>query len=147
MVLQHLLLSTELTQFQNMIASVKGGKSIDNIAQTGISYLFLYGTIVYLLYHFILERKGSLKEAFLLGCSIYIVSDFTVYAFFEASRPYLFTFIYDVLIAGGGCFVATTYLIKKYYNSIEKYTIGLFLLYILIVTSQFYQPIGFPNTY
>jgi len=129
MILQHLLLATEISYFANMIHAVQN-KSPTFVLQALGSYLLLYGIIVFLLDHYVIEKDGSLREAFLLGAALFIISDFTMYTLFEKSRPYLPLFIYDVLLVGGGCAAATTYLVKNYYKSIEQYNILLFITYV-----------------
>lgn len=140
MTIQHLLLKTELSQFSKMIQDVQkqnfdleNGKWIPFVG----GYLLLYGTIIQLLNYFILTKNESLTNAFLLGCGIYIISDITMFTLFEGARSHIFLFIYDILIVGGGCFLATTYLFRNYSLIIKKYTWLFVLSYLFMALSPF----------
>jgi len=129
MVIHHLLLLTEMSEFNQMIMDVQHKPNHVDLSFT-FGYLVCYLTLVYLLYFFVIEKGLSIKESFIFGCCMFIISDFTMFTLFENSRKYLMTFVYDILVLGGGGFAMTTYLIKYKYNLIKRYIVVLFLLYL-----------------
>lgn len=137
MTIQHLLLATGITQFNAMIVNVQGKdiqmKTTDDIAPFVVGYVLLYSIIVVTLYYFIILKKESLTTAFLLGCALYTISDFTVYTFFENARSYLTTYFIDIIILGGGGFALTTYLVRNHFALIKRTILLPFILYVGLV--------------
>lgn len=79
-----------------------------------------YIGFAFILYYFILLKKESIFVAFLLGATGCIISDFTLYCFFEQSQAYLNLYLLDIGLVGGS-FALTTYLFQNYDKWIQKY--------------------------
>ena len=95
--------------FQSMIKKIQGSPLSMKIIPTIACYLFLISS----LYYFIIYKKGSLFDAFLLGFFIYGVYETTNIAIFKDWNIYVG--LID-LTWGGFLFLITTYL---YINSIK----------------------------
>lgn len=70
-----------------------------------------YICLIYVVYHFIIQKGASLLEAFLLGASIYGVYEFTNYATLKNWKTT--TVIMDTLW-GGTLFALTTYITRVF---------------------------------
>tara|TARA_B110000305_G_C19391904_1_gene615346 strand:+ start:120 stop:494 length:375 start_codon:yes stop_codon:yes gene_type:complete len=92
--------------FQTMIKKIQGTPVTMKIFPTIFSYLILISS----LYYFVIYKKGSLFDAFLLGFFIYGVYETTNMAIFKDWNVYVF--IID-LTWGGFLFLITTYLYQK----------------------------------
>lgn len=89
--------------FNNLITNIQGSKLKLKTIPTVLCYLFLLSSI----YYFLIYKKGSIKDAFLLGFFIYGVYETTNLAIFN-SWNYK-TAIIDT--TWGGILFATTYYI------------------------------------
>lgn len=92
--------------FQTMIKKIQGSPLSMKIFPTIACYLFLISS----LYYFIIYKKGSLFDAFLLGFFIYGVYETTNIAIFKDWNIYVG--LID-LTWGGFLFLITTYLYIK----------------------------------
>jgi uncharacterized membrane protein len=92
--------------FQTMIKKIQGTSLSMKIFPTIACYFILISS----LYYFIIYKKGSFLDAFLLGFFIYGVYETTNMAIFKDWNVYVF--IID-LTWGGFLFLITTYLYKK----------------------------------
>ena len=92
--------------FQTMIKKIQGSPLSMKIFPTIACYLFLISS----LYYFIIYKKNSLFDAFLLGFFIYGVYETTNIAIFKDWNIYVG--LID-LTWGGFLFLITTYLYKK----------------------------------
>ena len=70
-----------------------------------------YICLIFVLFHFIIKKNGSVLEAFLLGASIYGVYEFTNYATLKDWK--ISTVIMDTLW-GGTLFALTTYMTRVF---------------------------------
>ena len=134
MIIQNALLLMVVPRFLEMIEKVQKEKMEMDIYRKFrvlATYLFGYLSIVYLLYYFVILKKESIKTAFMLGVICFLISDFTVYWFFDDAKDYFFTFLFDSVVVGGGCFAVTTYLVQNYSMVLEKY-IGVMILVYLV---------------
>jgi len=141
MALQHLSLSTELTQFSKMIVNVQGQSvsltTTNDIVPFVVGYLLLYSIIVIMLYYFIILKKETTTTAFLLGCALYTISDFTMYTLFEKARPYLATYLYDIFIVGGGSFALVTYLVQKHFPTVKQTILLPMIVYLYFIVKTY----------
>lgn len=92
--------------FKTMIGKIQSSPLSMKILPTIASYLILISS----LYYFIIYKKGSFLDAFLLGFFIYGVYDTTNMAIFKDWNIYVG--LID-LTWGGFLFLITTYLYKK----------------------------------
>ena len=92
--------------FKNMIKKIQNSPLTMKIFPTIACYLFLISS----LYYFIIYKKNSLFDAFLLGFFIYGVYETTNIAIFKDWNIYVG--LID-LTWGGFLFLITTYLYKK----------------------------------
>ena len=92
--------------FQKMIKKIQGSPLSIKVFPTIASYLILISS----LYYFVIFKKGSLLDAFLLGFFIYGVYETTNMAIFKDWNTYIG--LID-LTWGGFLFLITTYLYKK----------------------------------
>jgi hypothetical protein len=97
------------------------------------TYLFGYLSIVYL-YYFVILKKENIKTAFMLGVC-FLISDFTVYWFFDDAKDF-FTFLFDSVVVGG-CFAITTYLVQNYSMVLEKYRSNDFSVFSTVIHPPF----------
>jgi len=92
--------------FQKMIKKIQGSPLSIKVFPTIASYLILISS----LYYFVIFKKGSLLDAFLLGFFIYGVYETTNMATFKDWNVYVG--LID-LTWGGLLFLITTYLYQK----------------------------------
>lgn len=92
--------------FQTMIKKIQGSPLSMKIFPTIACYLILISS----LYYFVIYKKGSFLDAFLLGFFIYGVYETTNMAIFKDWNVYVG--LID-LTWGGFLFLITTYLYKK----------------------------------
>ena len=92
--------------FQTMIKKIQGSSLIMKIFPTIACYLILISS----LYYFVIYKKGSFLDAFLLGFFIYGVYETTNMAIFKDWNVYVG--LID-LTWGGFLFLITTYLYQK----------------------------------
>jgi uncharacterized membrane protein len=92
--------------FQTMIKKIQGSSLVMKIFPTIACYLILISS----LYYFIIYKKASFLDAFLLGFFIYGVYETTNMAIFKDWNTYIG--LID-LTWGGFLFLITTYLYKK----------------------------------
>ena len=111
-IIDALFLYLMTNNFQTMIKKIQGTPLVIKILPTISSYLILISS----LYYFVIHKKGSLFDAFLLGFFIYGVYETTNMAVFKDWNVYVF--IID-LTWGGFLFLITTYL----YHKSSKYII------------------------
>lgn len=78
-----------------------------------IGAILCYITLTFLLYYFILSKKGKIVDAFLLGVAVYAVYETTNYATFKNWPIYML--IVDTLW-GGVLFAITTKIYYSIYN-------------------------------
>ena len=92
--------------FKNMIKKIQNSPLTMKIFPTIACYFILISS----LYYFVIYKKGTLLDAFLLGFFIYGVYETTNLAIFKDWNIYVF--IID-LTWGGFLFLTTTYLYQK----------------------------------
>ena len=92
--------------FKNMIKKIQNSPLTMKIFPTIACYFILISS----LYYFVIYKKGTLLDAFLLGFFIYGVYETTNLAIFKDWNIYVF--IID-LAWGGFLFLITTYLYQK----------------------------------
>tara|TARA_B100001778_G_C18306620_1_gene502313 strand:- start:131 stop:505 length:375 start_codon:yes stop_codon:yes gene_type:complete len=92
--------------FKNMIKKIQNSPLTMKIFPTIACYFILISS----LYYFVIYKKGTLLDAFLLGFFIYGVYETTNLAIFKDWNIYVF--IID-LTWGGFLFLITTYLYQK----------------------------------
>ena len=92
--------------FKNMIKNIQNSPLTLKIFPTIACYFILISS----LYYFVIYKKGTLLDAFLLGFFIYGVYETTNLAIFKDWNIYVF--IID-LTWGGFLFLITTYLYQK----------------------------------
>tara|TARA_B100001175_G_scaffold315969_1_gene328739 strand:+ start:16103 stop:16477 length:375 start_codon:yes stop_codon:yes gene_type:complete len=92
--------------FKTMVKKIQGSPLSMKIFPTIACYLILISS----LYYFVIYKKGTLIDAFLLGFFIYGVYETTNLAIFKDWNIYVF--IID-LTWGGFLFLTTTYLYQK----------------------------------
>ena len=92
--------------FKNMIKKIQNSPLTMKIFPTIACYIILISS----LYYFVIYKKGTLFDAFLLGFFIYGVYETTNLAIFKDWNIYVF--IID-LTWGGFLFLITTYLYQK----------------------------------
>jgi len=92
--------------FNNQIKLVQGSPISLNLFGAFICYIF----IIFGLYYFIIKRKRSVNDAFLLGMVVYAVYEFTNLA--TLKNWSIFTAIMDT-IWGGVLFALTTGVVYK----------------------------------
>lgn len=92
--------------FQNMIKKIQGSPLKMNLYATLACYIVL----VFSLYYFVIYKKGSYLDAFLLGFFIYAVYETTNMAIF---KDWSISIGLIDLTWGGFLFLMTTYLYKN----------------------------------
>ena len=92
--------------YQNMIQKIQGSSLKMKLVPTIACYVILISS----LYYFIIHKKGSYLDAFLLGFVIYAVFDLTNMVIFK--KWDLMTSLMD-MTWGGVLFASTTYLTYK----------------------------------
>lgn len=79
LLLDIIYLSLSKNFFNNLVNSIQGS----NIKIKPIGIVFVYLLLIFVYNYFIIERNGSVLDAFLLGLSIYGVYDLTNYSIFN----------------------------------------------------------------
>ena len=69
--------------FNDVVRKVQGGRIKFKVSGAVLCYIFLIGG----LHYFIISRRKSIKEAFILGVVIYGVYETTTYALFDKWSP------------------------------------------------------------
>tara|TARA_Y100000591_G_scaffold333389_1_gene376978 strand:+ start:10928 stop:11308 length:381 start_codon:yes stop_codon:yes gene_type:complete len=100
-------------KFQNMIKKIQGSDLQMNIIPTIFCYFFL----IFLLYYFIVHKKQTVLDAFLLGLGVYGVYETTNLAIFKKWEPMVG--IVDTLW-GGILFSLSYYLYLRFFNTISR---------------------------
>jgi len=101
------------TKFQNMIKNIQGSDLQMNIIPTIVCYFFL----IFLLYYFIVHKRQTVLDAFLLGVGVYGVYETTNLAIFKKWEPMVG--IIDTLW-GGILFSLSYYLYLRFFNTISR---------------------------
>lgn len=73
------------TKFQKMIKNIQGSDLKMSLLPTFLCYIFL----VFLIYYFIILKKASILDAFLLGIGVYGVYETTNLAIFKKWEPFI----------------------------------------------------------
>ena len=103
LILDAIYLNTFSQFFNNVVMRIQGSKIKFNLIGAVLCYIILIGGLDY----FIISKKKSLMDAFLLGIVIYGVYDTTTYAIFDKWSP--MAVIIDTLW-GGILFTLTTFI-------------------------------------
>lgn len=93
-------------KFQSMIKNIQGSELKMQILPTIFCYVFL----IFLLYYFIIYKKETIRDAFLLGLAVYGVYETTNLAIFKNWDPLIG--LVDT-IWGGILFSLTVYIYKS----------------------------------
>lgn len=110
LLLDSVYLSSMSTFFNNLIKSVQGSKMKLHIG----SAIFCYFFIILGLNYFVIQRNGTLEDAFMLG--------FTTYGVFEATNMAVFNnwnfseYALVDIVWGGILYATTAYLTEKSYK-------------------------------
>lgn len=107
LVLDFIYLSLTKNFYNNLVRSIQG----QNIVINNLGLLLAYFLMIFSYNYFIIEKKGSVLDAFLLGISIYGIYEGTNYAIFK--KWTLQAVILDT-IWGGILFGTTRYLTQKF---------------------------------
>lgn len=91
--------------FNNLVEKIQGTQ----IEMKMVGVVFVYLVIAFGLNYFIIERNGSVMDAFVLGLFVYGVYEFTNYSIFKKWDAK--TVVMDTLW-GGILFAGTTYVIN-----------------------------------
>lgn len=91
--------------FNNLVEKIQGTR----IEMKMVGVVFVYLVIAFGLNYFIIERNGSVMDAFVLGLFVYGVYEFTNYSIFKKWDAK--TVVMDTLW-GGILFAGTTYVIN-----------------------------------
>jgi len=103
LILDAIYLNTFSQFFNNVVMRIQGSKIKFNLIGAVLCYIILIGGLDY----FIISKKKSLMDAFLLGIVIYGVYETTTYAIFDKWSP--MAVIIDTLW-GGILFTLTTFI-------------------------------------
>ena len=106
LLLDAIYLSTVGGQFSTMIRSIQGS----NVKMRYGSVIACYILIIYMLNHFIIQPRKSIKDAFMLGACTYGIYDTVNYAIFKKYKLHLA--IIDT-IWGGILFSLATFITRK----------------------------------
>jgi uncharacterized membrane protein len=106
LILDAIYLNTFSQFFNNVVMRIQGSKIKFKLIGAVLCYIILIGGLDY----FIISKKKSLMDAFLLGIVIYGVYETTTYAIFDKWSP--MAVIIDTLW-GGILFTLTTYITYK----------------------------------
>ena len=79
LVLDFIYLSLTKNFYNNLVKSIQG----QNIVIKPVPMVLVYLLLAFAYYYFILEKNGTIKDAFILGISIYGTFDLTNYAIFN----------------------------------------------------------------
>tara|TARA_Y100000389_G_scaffold178363_1_gene191466 strand:- start:22 stop:381 length:360 start_codon:yes stop_codon:yes gene_type:complete len=79
LVLDFIYLSLTKNFYNNLVKSIQG----QNIVIKPVPMVLVYLLLAFVYYYFILEKNGTIKDAFILGISIYGTFDLTNYAIFN----------------------------------------------------------------
>jgi uncharacterized membrane protein len=83
LLLDAVYLSTFSEFFNNIVQKIQGSRIKFKLSGAVLCYIFLIGGLNY----FIISRRKSVKEAFILGMVIYGVYETTTYAIFDKWSP------------------------------------------------------------
>lgn len=106
LLLDSIYLTLVSNKASKMIYNIQKSKMELNILGAVICYMF----IVVLFYHFIIVKKGSLFDAFLLGLCVYGIYDATNYALI---KNWSLTFSMMDSLWGGVLFASVFYIYKR----------------------------------
>jgi len=79
LILDFIYLSLTKNFYNNLVRSIQG----ENIIIRPIAMILVYLLLAFAYNYFIVEKNGTIKDAFLLGMSIYGTFDLTNYAIFN----------------------------------------------------------------
>jgi hypothetical protein len=129
---------TELKQYMNMITDIQGYKmnalkDLNN--NINLKNLIIFGLMFPLcciiIYYYIVIPRKSLLEGYLF-MSLWTLSwDICLFSCFDKANQYLLLLLYDTFIVGGCSVLFAQYIVYNYYNYIKKYTILIFILWLL----------------
>lgn len=125
--LQNVFMYPEITLYGDILSEIQDERV--NVIPNGVptfkfmfAYFFIYACCLTLIYVFLLSRKASIPEAFLLGASIYAVADTFIYGVFKRTNVnHIPTLLYDILIVGGLNFALMTYIFFNYPSILSSY--------------------------
>ena len=92
--------------FSKMVLGIQKSPLKLNMVSAGFTYL----SVIVQLYYFIIERNGSLLDAFLLGMTTYGIFDFTS---ISVLKDYSIKIGVIDMLWGGILYTITTYILKK----------------------------------
>jgi uncharacterized membrane protein len=92
--------------FSKMVLGIQKSPLKLNMVSAGFTYLL----VIVQLYYFIIERNGSLLDAFLLGMTTYGIFDFTS---ISVLKDYSIKIGVIDMLWGGILYTITTYILKK----------------------------------
>ena len=106
LILDYIYLSLSKNFFNNLVRSIQG----QNIVINNLGLVLVYFLMIFSYNYFIIEKKGSVLDAFLLGISIYGIFGTTNYAIF---KKWTMQAVLQDTIWGGVLFGTTRYLTQK----------------------------------
>ena len=136
MIFQYIFGTLEANEYFDMISDIQKYKY--NVFKNGknqftfkniIIYCLIYLWLPIILYFFIIHPHKSYIEGFCLSLSLFSC-DLALFSFFDTATLHYKVLLFDVFIVGGAGMLLSQYIIYNYYNII-KYTLFLFILYIL----------------
>jgi len=106
LVLDAIYIGPQMSSFKTLYKKIQGSPLVINPVGVVLCYVFLVAE----LYYFILSRKGSIMDAFLLGFFTYGVYNTTSYALL---KDFPFRIVITDTIWGGVLFATTAFIYYK----------------------------------
>jgi uncharacterized membrane protein len=106
LVLDAIYIGPQMSSFKALYKKIQGSPLVVNPVGAALCYVFLVAE----LYYFILSRKGSIMDAFLLGLFTYGVYNTTTYALL---KDFPFRIVITDSLWGGVLFALTAFIYYK----------------------------------
>lgn len=146
MILEHILLISELNSYLNMVSDIQGYKvngyknrennfTFKNITLFTIGYI----VFIYFIYYYIILPKKTILEGFLFTSFVALFWDSCLFSLFDKGTQYYPLLLYDTFVVVGVCMVISQYMLYNYYVILKKYIPLLIVFYILTMVWFFYE--------
>lgn len=146
MILQYILLISELNDYMDMVSDIQGYKlngykNLDNKFTFKNISIFTIGYIlfVYFCYYYIILPKKTILEGFIFISCITALWDTCLFSLFDKAVKYYPLLLYDIFVVAGMCMVISQYILYNYYHVLKKYIPLLIVFYILTMVWFFYE--------
>jgi len=146
MILQYILLISELNYYLDMVSDIQYYKfnfykNLENnftLKMTSVAIIG-YIALICIVYYYIIQNKKSIISGFIFTSILYLMWDVCLFFMFDKAVKYWPLLLYDTFVVGGGCMAISQYILYNYYPILKNYIGVLFVLYLLTMAWTLYD--------